>query len=236
MALRAQKTLLFIAMSCIDFHFWLSLLIFNFAFDLDFSLHRFYLSCKPTCNDEVNQGAGPQVPGCLWRADQVWFLCSIEAVPVIEVQQVVDVPTLWSMSKKIAKEEDHRNNIEICRNVNLPKSVAVEMQVWCSLLSSLADNLLPNASTKLTALPVNRFDVKSDRMQDQISSQIPIHLHPPVTTKVLCVRIEFWFSVEEICCRRGGEGDKVNEVTRWTPTWCRAPPSSPPPPQPCPHA
>ena len=31
--------------------------------------------------------------------------------------------------EKIAKEEDHRNNIEICRDVNLPKSVAVEMQV-----------------------------------------------------------------------------------------------------------
>ena len=91
------------------FHFSLSLFIFQFflsesqAFHFHsfiftfftFSFHFILISSssyKRPCNDEVNQGARPHVPRCLWRAHQVSFLGSKEVVQIIEVQKIVDVP------------------------------------------------------------------------------------------------------------------------------------------------
>ena len=74
-------------------------------------------SYKPTCNDEVNQGARPHVPRCLWRADQVGFLGSKEVVQIIEVQKIVDVPkycyffiVFILFYSFIATKEDHKSN------------------------------------------------------------------------------------------------------------------------------
>ena len=89
-----------------------------------------------------------------------------------------------------------------------PLQLKCKFDVPCSAVSPTICCQMPRPNW----LPCLLTDWTSNRIWCKIKFRVrsPIHLHPPVTTKVLCVRIEFWFSVEEICCRRGGEGDKVN--------------------------
>ena len=81
---------------------------------------------NPTwCDVKINQSAGPNVPVWLWRTGKVWLLWGKEAVHVIEVQKVVDIPIVqWPISTFHNKEKKHMN---VGREIieYKPESVAV---------------------------------------------------------------------------------------------------------------